>query len=122
MGNGETSTVAQLVFFENITQKGRQIPRNAAEMQELILSSGASVTLAASAPPSFTGVQIGGCLYVNGTDAISDYRRKKILAHEWFHWLRRPYIDDPLQIYCYSEHPHTRDIEEQYAKEFERLF
>ena len=114
--------LAHEVFHEQITRKCRNVPTTSAEMQALILESGATVVLSGDAPPEFTGVQIGSTIYVNGTVAISDFKRLRILAHEWFHFLRRRETDPALLTYLYTDHPHTRDIEEHHAKEFERLF
>lgn len=122
MGNFQPSNVAYDIFHEHITLKGRQIPTTCAEVQEMILNSGATVILSGDAPPDFTGVQIGSTIYVNGTRAISDHKRKNIMIHEWFHYLRRRDTDTALQTYLYTDHPHTRDAEEQHAKEFESLF
>jgi hypothetical protein len=122
MFRGESGSIASDLFQEHVVKKGYQAPATSAELQSIILASGATVVLSGTAPPDFTGVQIGGTLYVNGTSSISDHKRKQILAHEWFHYLRRGANDDALQTYLYSDRPHARDVEEHRAKEFERLF
>lgn len=109
---------------------GHDAPRDYAALVEIVLASGALVVWCADAPPGFTGVQIGDVLYVNGSPALSDHQRRRILAHEWCHWLRRRARGECRRVRLYQgkdgrpapDAAEGRDCEERIARAFERLF
>jgi hypothetical protein len=92
----------------------------------LVIASGARVDVYPGSPPEFGGVQMGDVITIAEWPGLSDAQRRRRLAHEWCHWLRRKEafrrVVGGRGIRFYGGDPDPRDEEEQIAKAFERLF
>src|SRR6185312_5071400 len=114
----------RIMYRRHVTDLGFERPETLDEMRELVTQSGASVFFCADAPTDFAGVQIGSTVYVNASSFIPEWRKIRICAHEWCHWLRRADAnDEPLSLHLYPSDTHvSSDLEEIIAREFELMF
>lgn len=124
MTRGEAQKTALQLYEEVITHAGYGTPAAYADLLDIVRASDAEVVFCVNPPSGFTGVQIGDVLYVNGSDAVSDHQRLRILAHEWCHWLRRRarHQHRHVRLYQGRDAAEGRDREEEIARAFERLF
>lgn len=124
MARQNVQRIARELYEEAVLRPGYEAPQDYAQLLAIVFASGALVVWCADAPDGFEGVQMGDILYVNGSAALTDHKRRHILAHEWCHWLRqrsRPF-SRPVRLYQGLDSTAHRECEERIALAFQRLF
>lgn len=91
------------------------------DLMERIVNSGAKVTFSHDFPAEILGMQYDDSIIINNTAAMTPQKRCAVLAHEWFHYLRREDYGYTKARFYSEALPSTRDAEERYAHQFERL-
>lgn len=124
MARQNVEQIAQDLYEEAVVRPGYEAPQNYAQLLAIVFASGALVVWCADAPDGFEGVQIGDVLYVSGSREMTDHQRRRILAHEWCHWLRqrcRPFSRQ-VRLFQGVDSTASRECEEKIAVAFQRLF
>lgn len=122
MTSAEAAEEAVLLYHNFITATGYTPPTTYADLLLFVELSGGLVQIC-NAPDSFDGAQIGRWVYVSASDRYTDRQRMLILAHEWCHWLRRNNAAGThYRLYARESAGEFRDLEEEIATAFERLF
>jgi len=116
----ESDEAAEELYRLYVHDTGYARPRTYADLLLFVRLSGAPVSYHPSAPDGFSGIQVGNWIHVTGREDLTDEDRKRILAHEWCHWLRRSRGYSTTRLY--SRSGVARDYEEDVARSFESLF
>jgi hypothetical protein len=116
----EAGDAALELYRSHIVDTGYDAPQTFDDLLLFVKLSGAPISYHAEAPPGFSGIQVGNWIHVAGRGDLMDDDRKRILAHEWCHWLRRSRSHASMRLY--SRGGQSRDFEEDVARAFETLF
>lgn len=123
MARQSAQKIAEGLYEKAVVRRGHSAPQDCSQLLSVVLESGALVAWCVDAPERFAGMQIGDILYINGAPGLADRQRRRILAHEWCHWLRRSTAQSrPIRLYEGRDSAAQRECEERIARAFERLF